>query len=541
MPVKKQTSPNSVRKADRTAVSDSPPRSKEPVRIGSKGRRALATSAEHSPLERDRLAAGCTPAEARPKSVVKAPKASRARACEAGEGKSVEADSPGAGKKSRPALDLREDRTGPRSQVGVREPTRDLSRIGAGERQSRIRRRPVVKKSSMSVGRDAPRNASPTELPESLRAVAETRTTFVGIDAHKERLVVCVLPPASQPVELSCANREKEIRALARKLKTLANDGEVRACYEAGPTGYGIKRTLESEGITCEVVAPALIPMKVGDRIKTDRRDARKLGELNRAGLLTEVAAPTPHEESVRELCRSRLRAKADLARARNKLGKMLLRHSLIFTGRAWTQAYMKWLTTLTFEHDATALVFQDLVAECEHLDGRVKRLDQHIERYAETMPYAKQVAALCCLRGVRVLTAMVLLTELFRFKRFEDPRALMSFLGLTPSEHSSGGREQRGSITKAGNQHVRRLLVEAAKHARKPANQSAELARRRDGQRADVVAIARKAQDRLNRRYWRLVNGGKHPNKATVAVARELAGFIWAILRTTGGGEVTA
>jgi len=365
--------------------------------------------------------------------------------------------------------------------------------------------------------------------------VVNQGTTFVGIDAHKAKLVVAVLPPDGPLIELACANTEKEVRRLGRRLIEQANGGEVRVCYEAGPTGYGLKRTLELEPLVCEVVAPSLIPRAAGNRVKTDRRDARKLAELLRAKLLTEVRAPTPEEESVRELCRARIRAKEQSTKARNRLGKMLLRHGRIYEGRAWTEGFDAWLNAQEFQHPETQLVFEDLRAECEHAESRVRRLDAHIEAVAQREAYAPLVGALCCLRGVRVLTAMVFLSEMHGIERFTNPRALMAYLGLTPSEHSSGGRQSRGAITKTGNRFVRRVLVEAAHHARRPARESKTLAARRRGQPAHIVAIARRAQDRLRRRYWRLVDRGKAPNKAVVAVARELVGFMWALVNATG------
>lgn len=355
--------------------------------------------------------------------------------------------------------------------------------------------------------------------------------TFVGIDAHKEKLFVAVLAPEGPVVELAVPNTPKHVAQLARKLHRKARGAEIRACYEAGPTGYGLKRQLEASAIVCEVIAPALIPRAPGDRVKTDRRDARKLAELMRADLLTEVRAPTPEEEAVRELCRSRLRAREECTKARNRLMKMLLRHGRVFSGNAWTQAFKKWLGNQTFSERGTQLVFEDLRSECEHAEERVHRLEAHITQFAGKEPYAQLVEALCCLRGVRVLTAMVMITELHGFERFQTPRALMAYLGLTPSEHSSGGVEKRGPITKSGNQFARRLLVEAAHHARRPTKTSRELALRRRGQPAHIIAIAERAQSRLHRRYWRLIERGKSTNKAVVAIARELAGFIWSIM----------
>ncbi|MCK6552674.1 IS110 family transposase, partial [Myxococcota bacterium] len=413
----------------------------------------------------------------------------------------------------------------------------------SGERQSRKRRRPVVKQVNTSTKSTTAKVVmQSTEVVRAARRSSEA--TFVGIDAHKERLHVAVLRAGEKvPTELSEPNNPTSIKRLARRLAELADGAEMRACYEAGPTGYGLHRALETAGIVCEVIAPSLIPQKAGDRVKTDRKDARKLAELYRAGMLTIVQPPTPAEEAARELVRARLSAQEDLTRARNRLDKMLLRHGRSYEGRPWTQAHTTWLQAQAFDQEATRCVYQEWIAECVHLESRVKRLESHVEQLAQTETYARHVTALRCLRGIGTLTAMALLTEIYQIRRFDDPRKLMAFLGLTPSEYSSGGKERRGSITKAGNSHVRRLLVEAAKHAQKKPDESREMGQRRKEQRADVVATARRAQERLHRRYWALVNRGKNRNVATIAVARELAGFIWSIMRTTHGAgpEVAA
>ena len=357
-------------------------------------------------------------------------------------------------------------------------------------------------------------------------------STFVGLDAHKKFIsVAMLLPGEKQPVEWQVANQPAEIRRLTRKLSK-KGVGEIRCCYEAGPLGYGLKRQLETGGeIICEVIAPALIPIKVGDRVKTDSRDARKLAELLRAGLLTEVRAPTPEEESVRDLTRCRADAKQDQTRARHRLSKFLLRRDLNYTGNPWTQAHSRWLSTMSLEQEADRAVFDDYVRAIELVGERLKALDEKIEALSKREPFATPVAWLRCFHGIDTTTAMIIVTELHDIRRFESARSLMAYLGLVPSEHSSGGREVRGAITKAGNQHLRRVLVEAAHHVRHQPRIGPTLRKRRAGAPGAAINIADRAHVRLHRRYWRLVNAGKQPNKARVAVARELAGFIWGAL----------
>jgi transposase len=362
--------------------------------------------------------------------------------------------------------------------------------------------------------------------------------TYVGLDAHKKSIAVAMLVPGGKsPVEWEVANDDSSIRRLARRLKQ-RSPGEIRCCYEAGPTGYGLKRTLEGAGdIICEVVAPSLIPMKAGDRVKTDRRDARKLAELLRANLLTEVRAPTPEEEAARDLCRCREDAKEDQTRARHRLSKFLLRGSLIYTeGREWTTRHRQWMEKLKFEHDAAKATFDDYMHALDVVGERLSALDAKLEELSKREPFAQPVGWLRCFHGIDTTTAMMITAELHDVRRFESARSLMAYLGLVPSEHSSGGRVMKGAITKTGNKHVRRLLVEAAHHARHRPAIGPKLKKRRSGQTSAAVALADRAQVRLHRKYWKLVNAGKQPNKARVAVAREFAGFIWAALRGAAG-----
>lgn len=358
-------------------------------------------------------------------------------------------------------------------------------------------------------------------------------STVVGLDAHKVAIhVAMLLPEAPQAVQWEIVNEPRAVKRLARKLRRAA-PGAVRCCYEAGPCGYGLQRQLEAAGVSCTVVAPSLIPVKPGERIKTDRRDARKLAELFRAGLLTAVAPPTAAAEAVRDLCRAREDAVEDRLRARHRLSKFLLRRGLVWRGgkKAWTQAYREWVRGLRFEHAADQVVVASYLLAIEQVEERVRTLEAELEGVAQQEPHRERVGWLRCFRGIDTVTAMTLLAELHGFERFTTPRALMAYLGLVPSEHSSGEAQHRGSITKAGNCHARRVLIEAAWHYRHPPAIGQALRRRREGQPARVLAVADKAQQRLHRRFSRLNARGKMINKVVVAVARELVGFVWAAL----------
>jgi transposase len=361
----------------------------------------------------------------------------------------------------------------------------------------------------------------------------EKGTTFVGLDVHKDAISMAMLLPGEiRPVEWQVSNDPAAVRRLVRKLQRSAV-GEVRVCYEAGPCGYAVQRTVRELGVWCIVVAPALIPRKPGERVKTDRRDARKLAELLRAGLLTEVHPPTEADEAVRDLCRAREDAHGDLVRARHRVSKLLLRHGWTWNGgkKAWGQGHRLWLRSLRFEHKEDQWVLEDYLLALEHIEERLRALDAQVEQTSLDPRYACAVAALRCFRGIDTLTAMCLVAELHDFMRFDSARGLMAYLGLVPSEHSSGGKERRGEITKAGNRHARRLLIEASWHYRHHPS-TLSLRKRREGQPARIVAIADRAMLRLHRRFNRMLERGKPRPKVVVAVARELTGFIWAAMR---------
>lgn len=358
------------------------------------------------------------------------------------------------------------------------------------------------------------------------------RITFVGLDAHKASISVAVLlPNATTPLEWQLPNEASAVRRMIRKIEREA-PGEVRTCYEAGPCGYALQRQITQAGdASCMVVAPSLIPRKPGERIKTDRRDARKLASLFRAGLLTEVQPPSEHDEAVRDLCRAREDAREDQMRCRHRLSKMLLRRGLIYRGRTnWGRAHRLWLDALRFEDRVDQAVLDDYLLAIDQLADRLKALSQKVEELSREAPYAEPVAALRCFRGIDTVTAMTIVAELHTFGRFASPRGLMAFLGLVPSEHTSGASKRQGGITKAGNSHVRRVLIEAAWNYRHRPG-TAALKKRREGQSSRVIAIADRAMTRLYRRYSRMTSARVPAPKAAVAVARELVGFIWAVL----------
>jgi transposase len=284
--------------------------------------------------------------------------------------------------------------------------------------------------------------------------------------------------------------------------------------------------------VSCDVIAPALIPRKPGERVKTNRRDARKLVELGRAGLLTAVQPPTLEDEAVRDLARARDDAREDLQRCRHRLGKLLLRRGLHYAGRNWTRAHRQWIDSLEWTQAAERVVVEDYLLAIDHTEARLIELDARLTDIAQTDPYRQPVAWLRCFRGIDTLTAILILAELHDFQRFPSARALMAYLGLVPGEDSSGEKQRRGRITRTGNTLVRRLLVETAWHYQHRPGVGIALARRRKGQPGRVIAIADKAQQRLCRRFRKLAADHKPAPKIAVAIARELAGFLWAALQ---------
>jgi transposase len=367
------------------------------------------------------------------------------------------------------------------------------------------------------------------------------RITYVGLDVHKESIVVAVADGGLRGEVREYGRIANTPAALERLLRKLGGDGmALRFCYEAGPCGYGIQRRLSGHGHECVVVAPSLIPKRAGDRVKTDRRDAASLAKLHRAGELTAVWVPDAGHEAMRDLVRARLDAVHALRRARQQLSGFLLRHGCHYGRPAWTKLHRRWLAGLRFEQAIHHLVLEDYIAAVEAAETRRDRLTAQIEAMLPDWTLAPVVAALQTMRGMALVNAATLIAELGDLSRFANPRQLMAYLGLVPSEHSSGASIRRGGITKpapgseqgTGNNAARRLLIEAAWCYRFPARVSRELLLRQESQPKLIREIAWKAQLRLCARYRRLARAGKPANIVTTAIARELSGFVWAIAR---------
>jgi transposase len=365
------------------------------------------------------------------------------------------------------------------------------------------------------------------------RRVVEDRITYVGLDVHKEGIVVAVAEGGLRGEVREYGRIANTAAALDRLVRKLGGEGvRLRFCYEAGPCGYGIQRHLLARGQECVVVAPSLIPKRAGDRVKTDRRDAAGLARLHRAGELTAVWVPDAKHEAMRDLVRARLDAVHALRRARQQLSGFLLRQSCHYGRPAWTKLHRRWLAGLRFEQSAHHIVLEDYIAAVEAAEARRDRLTAQIEAMLPDWTLAPVVAALQTMRGIALVNAVTLIAELGDLSRFANARQLMAYLGLVPSEHSSGASVKRGGLTKAGNKAARRLLIEAAWCYRFPARVSRELRLRQEEQPRAIREIAWKAQLRLCARYRKLARAGKPANVVTAAIARELAGFIWAIAR---------
>lgn len=356
---------------------------------------------------------------------------------------------------------------------------------------------------------------------------------WVGLDVHAESITAAVFEGNRETAEV--LRLSGDLMKVRRLFRRLAKRGAVRACYEASGAGFVLHRVLANDGFHCEVIAPSLIPRKPGDHRKTDRLDATMLARLYRSGHLTPVHVPSQEQESLRRLLRLRYTYQCYCTATKHRLSGILRNHGYVFTqGRStWTKKHRQWLSRLNQKLEGPLQTA--LTAELEHLEYlEMQRaaLDDEIARYAQAPPYRTLVEALCCLRGVKTLTAMTLVAEIDDIRRFHSPRAMMAYFGLVPMECSSGPRERRGPITKAGNMHARRLLVEAAWNNHHRCGPELVLKRRRQGQPPAVVAIALKAQHRLYKKFWRL-DHRKHRHVAITAVARELCGFVWAILNT--------
>lgn len=349
--------------------------------------------------------------------------------------------------------------------------------------------------------------------------------SWVGLDVHARSVVAGVLDAGTGEVRTLRVPSGQE--GTVEWLKSLP--APVRVAYEAGPTGYRLARACEEAGIACLVAAPSRIRRAAADRVKTDRRDAERLVRLLRLGELVAVRVPEPHEEAARDLVRAREDARGDLMRARHRLSKLLLRHGLVYEATAWTQAHDAWLRRQRFASGPLMVVFDEYYGRVFEAKTRRDALDKAIAELALSAAFADTVGRLVCLRGVSTLTAFALTVELGDWTRFRS-QSLGPFLGLTPSENSSGERRRLGAITKTGNTHARRLLVEAAWHQRRPPRVSVTLEQRRRGQPAAVRAQADRSARRLHARWHALEARGKRRSVVAVAVARELAGHCWAL-----------
>lgn len=358
-------------------------------------------------------------------------------------------------------------------------------------------------------------------------------TLYVGLDTDKRHIDIAVAetePPREVRYIGRIANDPSSLRRALRKLQRPGV--RLAVCYEAGPCGYGIYRRLsELPGVDCQVVAPSLIPRRPGDRVKTNRRDAQALARLQRAGELTTVWVPDAADEAMRDLVRARAEAVAALGRCRQHISSLLLRQEIGYVGKPWSKKHRAWLGGLVFAAPAHRLLFDELLIALDQAQARVDRLREHIGELVADWSLGWLVEALQALRGFRLVQAATLAAEIGDPRRFTSPRQLMAFVGLVPSEHSTGDRQRRGRITKAGNARARKALIEASWTYSRPARAVAH-----PGIPPQLAEIADKARHRLSGRYRRLTARGKTPKVAVTAVARELVGFTWAIAQAAAG-----
>ncbi len=359
---------------------------------------------------------------------------------------------------------------------------------------------------------------------------------FIGLDTHKEFNEVAYIEEhrGAQPVHLGRVSSSKvAVQKLVRQFESKYSGATLHFVYEAGPCGYWIYRLITSLGHCCYVVAPSLIPKKPGEKIKTDKRDALKLAKLLKSEDLTPIYVPEPEDEAVRDLSRAREVAMKDLKDAKYQLKALLLRNNINYKGTAnWSQKHLRWLTEIVLPHTAQHIVLQEFLHTITERISRLERLDNELTHHVHQWRYYPVVKAIQAMRGVRLLVATGVVAELGDLSRFDHPRKLMSYLGLVPSEHSSGGKRHIGAITKCGNGRARRLLVEGAHTYRYAANISTDMQKRQEGLPKDIIDIAWKAQIRLCKRYKKMIAKGKHYNLVVTAIAREMIAYIWAIAK---------
>jgi transposase len=352
----------------------------------------------------------------------------------------------------------------------------------------------------------------------------DPRTVAVGLDVHKSSVRLAAVRAGEVLREVTLPFDHERVE------RELCAWPGARVAYEAGPTGFGLHRHLLAAGVDCEVVAPGLVPTRPGDRVKTDKRDARRLAALHASGLLTAIFVPSPELEGLRDLVRAREDARLDRMRARHRLSKFVLRHDRRMPTSCWGVTRRAWLGRQAFELPGQQQAFDDYLFALDQIDRRIGVMEGELASVAAAGPHTELIGRLRCLRGIDTLTAVGLVCEVGDFTRFKTAEQFMSFVGLVPSERSSGEGRRQGSITKAGSSHARRLLVESAWHARRRPTIGYELARRHRDQDPAVLERAWRCQQRLHRRWSRMAGRGKPHQKIVVACARELAGFIWAI-----------
>jgi transposase len=370
--------------------------------------------------------------------------------------------------------------------------------------------------------------------PKSRRQVMKKTIKYIGLDVHKKSISIGIADEGRAGEVRYYGKIENDMNQLDKVIRKLISKGAVlKFVYEAGPCGYAIYRYLSNNDLDCVVIAPSKIPTQSGDRLKNDKRDCLALARLHRAGELTVVYVPTEDDEALRDLVRAREDAVRALRVAKQQLGAFLLRHDTVYSGKSkWSKAHFNWLTDIAMPHPAQQIVFQEYIDTVVSCSNRVQRLTEQVRQQSKQSRQHEFIQALQSMRGISLIVAATIAAELGDLTRFESPGKLMAFLGLIPSEHSSGERVSKGSITKTGNRHVRKALIAAAHAYRFPARKSRAIRKRQDNLPEGVIDISWKAQCRLCTRYHYLTVKGKNANVTKTAIAREIAGFSWAIAK---------